>query len=66
MERVRGGSTILAEKASQWEEEERLAQEEEHRKIGRRWADLDGDQLMDVEDEVADTLSESGSEDGHG
>ena len=48
MERVRGGSTILAEKASQWEED-RLAQEEERRKIGRRWADLDGDQLMDVE-----------------
>ena len=47
MERVRGGSTILAEKASQWED--RLAQEEERRKIGRRWADLDGDQLMDVE-----------------
>ena len=49
MERVRGGSTILAEKASQWEEEDRLAQEEDRRKIGRRWADLDGDQLMDVE-----------------
>ena len=32
-----------------------------------RWAstgvDLDGDQLMDVEDEVAHTLSGSGSED---
>ena len=31
--------------------------------MGRRWVDLDGNQLMDVEDEVADTLSESGSED---
>lgn len=31
--------------------------------MGRRWVDLDGDQLMDVEDGVADTLSESGSED---
>ena len=24
--------------------------------MGRRWVDLDGDQLMDVGDEVADTL----------
>jgi hypothetical protein len=31
--------------------------------MSRRWVDLDGNQLMDVEDEVADTLSESGSED---
>jgi hypothetical protein len=55
---------MLAEKARQWEEEDRLArEEEERRKMGRRWVDLDGDQLMDVEDEVADTLSESGSED---
>jgi hypothetical protein len=37
--------------------------EEERRKMGRHWVGLDGDQLMDIEDEVADTVSESGSED---
>lgn len=53
---------ILVEKAGQWEEEDRLPHEgEEPRKMGRRWVDLDGDQLMDVE--VAGTLSESESED---
>ena len=55
---------MLTEKARQCEEENRLAhKEEERRMMGRRWVDLDGDQLMDIEDEVADTLSESGSED---
>jgi hypothetical protein len=49
---------MLAEKARQWEEEDYLVHEEEHRKMGRRWVDLDGDQLMDVKDEVADTLSD--------
>jgi protein SMG6 len=58
---------VLAEKARQWEEEDRQArEEEERRKMGRRWIDLDGDQLMDVEDEIADTLSESGSDDDEG
>jgi len=55
---------MLAEKARQWEEEDRLAcEEEEHRQMGQRWVDLDGDQLMDIEDGIADTFSESGSED---
>lgn len=31
--------------------------------MGRRWVNLDGDQLMDVEDDIADALSESESED---
>jgi hypothetical protein len=54
---------VLADKARQWEEEDRQArEEEERRKMGRRWVDVDGDQLMDVE-EIADTLSESGSDD---
>ena len=54
----------LAEKVRQWEEEDRQArEEEERRKMGRRWVDVDGDQLMDVEEEIADTLSESGSDD---
>jgi hypothetical protein len=54
---------VLAEKARQWEEEARQArEEEERRKMGRRWVDVEGDQVMDVEDETAD-LSESGSED---
>ena len=53
----------LAEKARQWEEEARQArEEEERRKMGRRWVDVDGDQVMDAEDEVTD-VSESGSED---
>ena len=44
---------ILAEKARQWEEEDRLTlEEEERRKMGRRWVDPDGNQLMDVEDEA--------------
>jgi hypothetical protein len=30
--------------------------------MGRRWVNVEGDQVMDVEDEIAD-LSESGSED---
>src|SRR5258707_662045 len=55
---------MLADKTCQWEEEGRLAcEEEERRKMGRRWVDLHGDQLMDVDDEIADTFSESGSED---
>jgi hypothetical protein len=54
---------MLAEKARQWEEEARQAREEdERRKMGRRWVDVEGDQVMDVEDETAE-LSESGSED---
>ncbi|KAI9455599.1 hypothetical protein BJY52DRAFT_638264 [Lactarius psammicola] len=54
----------LAEKARVWEEEERQArEEEERRKLGRRWVDVEGDELMDVEDDTADNLSESGSED---
>ena len=53
----------LKEKSRQWEEETRQArEEEERRKMGRRWVDVDGDQLMDVEDEIVD-MSESGSED---
>jgi len=28
-----------------------------------RWGSIDGNQLMDVEEEIADTLSESGSDD---
>lgn len=31
--------------------------------MGRRWVDVNGDQLIDVEDEIADTLSESGTDD---
>ena len=55
---------MLAEKARQWEEEDCLAHEEEEcRKMGWRWVDLEGDQLMDAEDKVADTLSESRSKD---
>jgi len=33
---------------------------------GGCWVDIDGDQLMDVEEEIADTLSESGSDDDTG
>jgi hypothetical protein len=40
----------LAEKARQWEEEARKACEEERRKMGRRWVDGEGDQVMDDED----------------
>ena len=55
---------ILTEKARQWEEEGGLAhREEEHRKMGRRRVDLDGNQLMDIGNEVADILLGSGSED---
>ena len=54
---------ILAEKAHQWEEGCLAREEEGRKKMGRRWVDVDGDQLMDVEDEAADTLSGSGSED---
>ena len=54
----------LAEKARVWEEEERQArEEEERRKLGRRWVDVDGDELMAVEEDIADNLSESGSDD---
>ena len=54
----------LAEKARVWEEEDRQArEEEERRKLGRRRVDVEGDELMDVEDDTTDTLSESGSED---
>jgi hypothetical protein len=54
---------ILAEKVHQWEEEDHLAcKEEELRKMGQHCIDLDGNQLMDVKDEVADTLLGSGSE----
>ena len=34
--------------------------------MGRCWVNPDGDQLMDVEDEAADTLSGSGSENDGG
>ncbi|KAH9171504.1 hypothetical protein EDB89DRAFT_1108247 [Lactarius sanguifluus] len=55
---------MLAEKARVWEEEDRQArEEEERRKLGRRWVDIEGDELMDVEDDTTDNLSESGSED---
>jgi protein SMG6 len=54
----------LAEKARQWEEEARQArEEEERRKMGRRWVDGEGDQMMDDEDGNGDNMSESGSED---
>jgi protein SMG6 len=54
---------VLAEKARQWEEEAFQArEEEERRKMGLHWVDVRGDQVMDVEDQIAD-LSESGSED---
>jgi hypothetical protein len=54
---------VLAEKVRVWEEEDRQArEEEEHRKLGRRRVDVEGDELMDIEDDTADTLSESGSE----
>ena len=56
----------LAEKVSQCEEENRQACEKERRKMGGCWVDIDGDQLMDVEEEIADTLSESGSDDDTG
>ena len=39
-----------------------LPEEEGCRKMGQRCVDLDGNQSMDVEDEVADTLLGSGSE----
>ena len=46
------------------EEEDRQAcEEEERRKLGRRWADVEGDELMAVEDDTTDTLSEFGSKD---
>jgi hypothetical protein len=55
---------MLAEKACQWEEEDCLAHEEEEcRKMGQCWVNLEGDQLMDIKDKVTDTLSESGSKD---
>jgi hypothetical protein len=55
---------VLAEKARQWEEEARQArEEEERRKMGWRWLDGEGDQVMDDEDENVDNMSESGSED---
>jgi len=53
---------VLAEKARRWEEEARqVREEEERRKMGRRWVDDEGDQVMD--DENVDNMSESGSED---
>jgi len=43
---------ILAEKLCQWEEEDCLARKEgEHRKVGQRWVNPDGDQLMPVQEE---------------
>jgi len=54
---------ILAEEVCQWEEEDHLTcKEQEHRKMGQHWVDLDGNQLMDVEDEATDTLLRSGIE----
>ena len=54
----------LAEKARRWEEEARhVREEEERRKMGRRWVDDEGDQMMDDEEGNADNMSESGSED---
>jgi protein SMG6 len=53
----------LAEKVRVWEEEDRQArEEEERRKLGRRRVDVEGDELMDIEEDTTDTLS-SGSED---
>ncbi|KAI0303402.1 hypothetical protein B0F90DRAFT_1911396 [Multifurca ochricompacta] len=57
---------VLAEKVRVWEEEDHQAarEEEERRKLGRRWMDLDGDELMNGEGETVDNLlSESESED---
>ena len=55
---------ILAEKARQWEEEDRITlKEEECRKMGWHWVNPDGNQLMDVKDKAANQLSGSGSED---
>ena len=51
MERKRGGLTECSGEVRVWEEEERQAGEEEHKKLGRRRVDLDGDELMDVEDD---------------
>jgi len=48
---LRWFDAILVEKAHQWEEDDRLAREAEGKKMGRRQVDLDGDQLMDVQDE---------------
>ena len=63
----RGGWWIdgpLEVKTRVWEEEDRQSrEEEERRKLGRRWVDVDGDELMDVEEGLVDNLSESGSED---
>jgi protein SMG6 len=54
----------LEAKTRVWEEEDRQArEEEERRKLGTRWVDVDGDELMDVEEGLVDNLSESGSED---
>lgn len=47
---------MLAEKVHQWKEEDHLACEEECRKMGQCWVNLDGNPLMGVKDEVADTL----------
>ena len=57
---------ILIEKVRQREEEGGLAHgEEEHRKMGQCRVDLDGNQLMDIGNEVANILLGSGSEDEH-
>ena len=54
----------LAEKVRVWEEEDRQArEEEERRKLGRRRVDVEGDELMDIEEDTVENLSESGSED---
>jgi hypothetical protein len=39
---------MLAEKACQGEEEGCLAHEEEHRRIGPHWVNLDDDHIEDV------------------
>ena len=43
------------------EEDQQPCEKEKRRKMGRHWVDVDGDQLMGIEREIADTLPESGS-----
>jgi hypothetical protein len=54
----------LVEKVCQWEEEAcQACEKEEHRKMGHRWVDDEGNQMMDDKDENTDNMSESWSED---
>jgi hypothetical protein len=51
---------MLMEKACQWEKEAHQAHgEEKYRKIGHRWVNNEGNQVMDDEDENADNMLES-------